>query len=456
MTRASMSNASPRLRRPPNPLSCLLLGLACVSTGCAAFTNPVANGVPVRIVPDEVLGVSREGYEPIDLARLRAEPPEEFLLDSGDTLGIYIEGIIGDETVPPPVNLPSSSDLPPAIGYPFPLRSDGSISLPLAGSIQLSGMTIEEAEQAVVDAYLDKQIIREEDFRIIVTLLRPRTVRVLVVREDGRTGGITVQNEGLRGLGSTSTTIGGGQNPTGNELDLPVYENDLLNALATTGGVPNNAVTPEVVIYRGYVSADSLADCLPCQLPNADAGELDDGRRVIRVPLRKKCGTRVSIPRDDIVLQDGDIVTLRAREPEFFYTAGLLPSGEAQLPFDYDLNVVEAVLRTRGPLINGGLNSSNLNGAIVGGGLGNPSPSLLSVLRRLPGGQQINIMVDLNEALRDPRQNIRVQPNDVLVLQENRDEALSRYFYNNVFRVDTFFRFINHQDGQASASFVLP
>lgn len=440
----------------PSWLSCLLLASASVTSGCAAFNNPVANGVPVRIVPDEVLGVSREGYEPVDLSRLRVEPPKEFLLDAGDTLGIYIEGIIGDATIPPPVNLPSSSELPPAIGYPFPIRSDGTISLPLAGTIELTGLTIEQAEQRVVDAFLDKQIIREEDFRIIVTLLRPRTVRVLMVREDGRTAGVTVQNEGLRGLGSTSTTIGGGRNPTGSELDLPIYENDLLNALATTGGVPNSAATPEVVIYRGYASAGSMEECYACGLPDTLNSEPGGDRRVIRVPLRKKCGSPVSIPRDNVMLQDGDIITLRASDPEFFYTGGLLPAGEQQLPSDYDLTVVEAVLRTRGPVVNGGLNSSNLNGAIVGSGLGNPSPSQLSVLRQLPGGQQINIMVNLNEALRDPRQNILIQPEDVLILQENRDEALTRYFYNGVFRVDTFFRFINRADGQASASFVLP
>ena len=29
-------------------------------TGCAALTNPVANGIPVRILPDELLAESRD------------------------------------------------------------------------------------------------------------------------------------------------------------------------------------------------------------------------------------------------------------------------------------------------------------------------------------------------------------------------------------------------------------
>ncbi len=455
-------NATPRLARQASPslLASLLAAAIASITGCAAFTNPVANGVPVRMLPDEMLAASREGFEPINLAMLRAEPPENFLLDAGDTLGIYIEGIIGDESTPPPVNLPSSSDLPPAIGYPFPIRDDGTISLPLAGSVKVSGMTIEQAENAVVRAFLDKEIIREEDFRIIVTLLRPRTVRVLMVREDAREPSLTVRNPGLRGIGSTNTTIGGGVSPTGDALELPIYENDLLNALTTTGGVPNNSLTPEVVIYRGYARGDDLDGFYAGSLPSPDqcpCGDEDgDGREVIRVPLRKKCGTTLSIPRDHVVLQDGDIITLRSRQLDRFYTGGLLPASEQILPSDYDLTVIEAILRTNGPLVNGGVNSSNLNGNIVGAGLGNPSPSQLSVLRRLPNGQQVNIHVNLNEALRDPRQNILVQSEDILLLQENRDEALSRYFFNSVFRLDFFFRVLNRNDGQGSATFALP
>jgi hypothetical protein len=60
--------------------------------------------------------------------------------------------------------------------------------------------------------------------------------------------------------------------------------------------------------------------------------------------------------------------------------------------------------------------------------LGNPSPSLLSVIRKTPNGGQLNIRVDLNRALRDPRERILVQAGDVLILQETPGEAIARYF----------------------------
>jgi hypothetical protein len=116
---------------------------------------------------------------------------------------------------------------------------------------------------------------------------------------------------------------------------------------------------------------------------------------------------------------------------------------------------VEAVLKGNGPLINGGLNTSNLSGAITGSGVGNPSPSLLSVVRKTPDGGQLVIRVDLNEAMRDPRENILVQASDVLILQETPEEAITRYFSQTV-QVNFFTRWLNRRDAQGSMSVVAP
>ena len=79
--------------------------------------------------------------------------------------------------------------------------------------------------------------------------------------------------------------------------------------------------------------------------------------------------------------QDGEQGGVESREPEQYYTAGLMINQEVPLPVDYDLTVVEAVTRVGGPLFNGGFGGSNLQGSIVQSGLGNPSPTLLTILR---------------------------------------------------------------------------
>jgi hypothetical protein len=207
----------------------LLLG------GCAALTNPVANGVPARLLPDELLAESREGYVPIPLTLLRQPPPEKYVLAPGDTLGIYIGGVLGSEETPLPVNIPDTPDLPPSVGYPFPIRENGTISLPYIDPVKVEGMTIEEAEVAVTRAYLDSQILRPEEARVLVTLMRPRYVKVLVLRDDSQQRQFSLRTESLLGLGTSTTQIGGEREGTGMVVELPAYQNDVLNALETIG-----------------------------------------------------------------------------------------------------------------------------------------------------------------------------------------------------------------------------
>ncbi len=425
-------------------------------TGCASLTNPVANGVPVRILPDELLAETKEDYQPVPLTLLRQQPPENYRLGPRDTLGIYIEGILGNEETPPPVNIPSSPDMPPSIGYPFPVRQDGTVSLPYVGAVQVAGLQIEEAEEKVVDAYREKDILRVEDKRILVTLLRPRHIRVLVLREDSRQAQLSLQSSSLRGLGTSQTTLGGGRQAEGQILELPAYENDVLNALAKTGGLPGLESTQEVIIQRGFWDTQSDPTCDNRQHPaEADLQPGTNDRQLVRIPLRTKPGEPLRFGPQDVILNHGDILIVRGRDPEFYYTGGILQSSEQPLPNDYDLTVVEALLKARGPLDNGGINSGNFNGALVGAGVGSPSPSLLTVLRKTPSGGQIAIRVDLNEALRDPRENILVQAEDVLILQEMPNEAITRYV-TQALRFSFFSRIINRADLQGSASLALP
>jgi len=428
----------------------VLLLVVLLSGGCAAVSNPVANGVPVRRLPPQFLARPRETDQPVPLSLLRQKPPEKYILEPGDVLGVWIEGVLGEQNQTPPVSLTERGRLPPAIGYPVPVREDGTISVPLVEPIKVQGMTLIEAENAIRNAYtVKKQILRPERERIIVTLLRPRTYSVLVIREDS--GGLLVNQAGL---------IGNTKRGTGSVVDLPAYENDVLNALAQTGGLPGLDAENEIFIQRGYFKAEGDGQRLKQEMTLwADAGRkpiLDlPGIQTIRIPLRLPPGVQPPFSSEDIVLRTGDIVFIRARDTEVFYTGGLLPPGEHVLPRDYDLDVVEAVVRVGGPLVSGGIQGNNLTGSLLLSGLGFPSPSQLTVIRRLPNGQQIPIRVDLNRALNDPRERILVQPGDFLILQEKPTEALLRYL-SFQFRFSLFGRFINAEDGQGTVTGTLP
>ena len=75
-------------------------------SGCAAITNPVANGIPARILPPELLAEPVANHVLIPMNLLHRKPPDVHRLASGDVLGICIEGILGRRDEMPPVNFP--------------------------------------------------------------------------------------------------------------------------------------------------------------------------------------------------------------------------------------------------------------------------------------------------------------------------------------------------------------
>jgi hypothetical protein len=406
-----------------------LAWLACQGlAGCAAVTNPVADGIPVRRLPPEVLGKPRNSLVPISFTCLEQPPPDVYRLAPGDVLGIWIDGILGDRGAVLPVNMTAPSGLreqrrvAPVVGYPVPVREDGTIALPMVDPLRVQGMTLVEVQEAIRQAYtVRRKILAVGNERILVSLLQPRQYQVLVLRQESPSFAA-----GPLGIGLSVTSKQG----TGAVVDLPAYENDVLHALTLTGGLPGQDAYDAVIVQRGCFRDAASRDMVRQQFeahPSGGSLPTGAGHPVIRIPLRVKPGDPVPIRPDDVVLQTGDVVYLEARDKEIFFTGGLLPSAEHVLPRDHDLDVVEAVARVRGPLINGAFANNNLSGNLILTGIGFDNPSLLSVVRRLPGGGVLPIRVDLNVALRDPRERILVQPGDLLILQEKPNDALARY-----------------------------
>lgn len=414
------------LNQSPIPRSYLFLATAMLLfTGCASITNPVANGVPAHLLPDELLAEPREELRQIPPSWLQSQPELPYRLDTGDILGVYIEGYLGNPNQLPPINFPDVGDVPPSFGYPFPVREDGTVTLTEVNSINVRGMTVKEAEEAITKAYTeDKQLIQKGKVPIIVTLVLPRRARILVVREDSPNTRINIEDPGFR-LVTSASLIRNRTQGTGNELELPSNHADVLRALVRTGGLPGPSAANEIIVYRGYESIPGKDDQLAW---SHERTTTKPKRQTIRIPLRLPPNASKPFSEDDVKLQSGDIVFVPASESDVYYTGGLMPARQVPLPRDYDLRVVEAVLAVGGPILSGGQLTNNFNGINQINGLGRPNPSLLTVLRKTPRGGQVNIRVDLNRALRDPRENIVVKEGDVLLLQETPSEAVSRYF----------------------------
>jgi protein involved in polysaccharide export with SLBB domain len=418
----------------------LLATVLLASSGCAAMTNPVADSIRVHQLPPELLTPSKADEETIPLNLLRQPPPDTYRLAPGDVLGVFAESYLGDPKTQP-IQLPiapaiqprDQRRLPPAFGYPVTVQADGTISLPRLPPMPVAGKSLEETRRAIFDAAVKDQLIKDTNV-VFVTLMEPRQYQVVVLRQE--TGAFSL---GLYG------PIASGKRGTGHVLDLPAYENDVLHALAQTGGLPGLDVYNEVIIMRNGFHGVHDRDAMLQQLEKVPAdhdpvhvcGLTGD---VIRIPLRAHACERVCVRPEDIILRSGDVVFLEAREDRWFYTAGLLPPAKYEMPRDHDLDVISAIAEARGPLINGSFGGSNLSGDLVKPGIGNPSATLLVVLRKTPGGGQVPIRVDVARALRDPNERILVQAGDVLILQEKPGEAFARYFSQSFLNFDIFWR----------------
>lgn len=218
---------------------CLLLLL---QTGCAAF-RPV-QGIPARYLSAEMKEGERSARRTINPSLLGQASPPAHLIDAGDVLAIYVEGFIGKASDPPPVHFPMNNETAPSFGLPYPVREDGTISLPAVGSVNLRGLTLIQAEERVRQAYLQpRQLIRPDFHRVQVNLQRPRHYRVLVIRQDSRS---EPQSNGSTG----QINIGMAKRGTGKVVNLPAYCNDVLNALTASDGLPGLDAENAVYIIR--------------------------------------------------------------------------------------------------------------------------------------------------------------------------------------------------------------
>jgi hypothetical protein len=272
--------------------------------------------------------------------------------------------------------------------------------------------------------------------------MKERTYNVIVIRQDlsGTGGGGGGAMGGLGGF-----VRGTDYSATGRMVKLKAYQNDVLNALMETGGLPGVNAKNEVKILRSSKADQRRRDEFvqqfyqqyycnpdPCGCPPP----LPEDPSILKIPLRLPPGVVSSFGLEDVVLEDGDIVYIESRDAEVYYTGGLMPGGEHRIPRDYDLDVLTAMALSGGGISrsqNNGMGGGGFGG--LGGLIGQVPPGMLYVLRKTPCNGQITIAVDLARANVDPRERILVQPGDILILRYKPSEELLN------FGLGTFFTF---------------
>ena len=404
--------------------------------------SAAVHAIPANRLPCELLPPSRSARVPIDFTLLRQPSPTNFIIGPKDILGIYIQDVVPSTTnrqEPTVLNLPVLTQADyypprgmvnsPGVGLPMEVAPDGTLTLPLIDPVNLQGLTLPQAAEKIRQEYsVKRRILERGRERIMVTLIRPRVKRVLVLRDDVNAPPL-FQPQG----NATLLTRRG----TANVLDLPAFENDVLHALATTGGLPGIDAFSAVWVFRGKTDGNNPWDAVQKRVEageslDAIATDIKSQHSAVRIPLRWRQDEPLPFNQSDVVLDNGDVVYVETRQAEFFYSGGLLPPGQIPLPRDYDLDVIGAMALATGSL--GGPAGGTASQALNFKGLYNPGaiipPTRVLILRTLPNGEQIQIRVDLKRARFDARERIAIVPGDVVQLYYKPEEVAGNFLIN--------------------------
>ena len=120
------------------------------------------------------------------------------------------------------------------LGGQVEVLNDGTVSLPLLGSVVIEGLTSNQASRWLAQLYR-RHLLRPE---LTVRVIRPRPIQVSVVGE--------VENPGLYSLTSTEVSALSGAAPSSIN-GLPT----VVTALQKAGGVTLNADLSRIVLQRG-------------------------------------------------------------------------------------------------------------------------------------------------------------------------------------------------------------
>lgn len=366
------------------PVWCCALLLCFLCTGC--YVPLRSPGIPAAQLPDFFRTPLRSTASQLNLAQLTVLPPQEYLLGPGDTLNLLVPGFFESGQV-----VPMSAQV----------SADGTVTLPLAGAVHVSGMNVASAQKAVAQAYAHG-------------ILRNPAV-----------------NLSLSDKAKTEVTVIGDVVSPG-VYELSRYEEDLARAIAAAQGL--KATAAEVIeIHRRVTPQDWEAlkptyppitrrlphpECARLPMPPAHVQE----KMVLRIPLRGSCPTialagHVEIPKpltpNDVRLRPGDVVFVPRRQDEVFFVVGPLSRtnvvnfsvrdrdrqlGNAfLLPIDRDIDVLTAV-------------------AMAGYIDPIESPSTVTLHRAQLAQPPLLVRVDLIKARYDWRENLYVQPGDIIYL----------------------------------------
>lgn len=319
----------------------VLLVFAVATSGCAQRVFR-ANKLPGEFAAPPV-----ENVQTIDLSRLSAASVSNEQIECGDALEISVH--TGHE----------DSDIKT---LPVRVADDGTVDIVAIGRVQVAGLRVEIAEQAIATAAMERRVFHRP--HVTIKTVSQRIHRV--------------------------TVVGGVKEP--GTFDLPRGSSTLLAALVQAGGL-SDAAGADVEIRRSPTAVARRP-----QGPNQLAGYATPPAE----PAVQSMHVRLTqlTQENGLVLEDGDVVMVEKRDPQPIHVMGLVrKAGKFDVPANKEVRLLDSLA--------------------LAGERSVPWAEKVVVVRHVPGEKEpILIKVNLRDAKRDGAHNIRLAPGDVVSVEE--------------------------------------
>lgn len=246
------------------------------------------------------------------------------------------------------------------------VADDGSVELPLMPPVRIAGLETLEAEGRVAQAVRRAEIYTNP--RVNITFRQRKTNRVTIV---------------------------GAVNAAG-KYDLNRDSSYLLDAIVAAGDLAENAGM-EVEIRRPHIERNFVA-----RTPNGNPVQPVGAQMQTRMTTRTQTldlAEAVNQPNGGPYLEDGAVVMIEKREPPPLHVMGLVRKpAQYTFPVDHDVRLLGAIA--------------------MAGGESNIFADKVVVIRGREGLETpVVIKASLYRAKRDPAENIRLEPGDVVAIE---------------------------------------
>ena len=325
-----------------------VLGLLCA--GCASRMVYKARALPVELQPPPVTDI-----RDVALPQLASVQAPSDVIMPGDLLEVSVlTGLdIKDTAISCRVD------------------DEGNIQVPPIGKVMVGGMRFPDAERAIVQAAIERDVYRRPT--VTIKRVQSRTYRITVAGAVAKPG----------------------------VYDIPAAQADLLTALVQAEGLKPDA--DPVVEIRRSGSSGPLAPAFDSKVGNAP-GQLTSFTEAtapgesIKVDLRSAGQDDQSL--QEYRLQDGDVVFVPPRKLDPIYVDGLVNKpGMYDFPAAQDLRLLDAIA--------------------LAGGCSNPLADKVWIVRQIRGrSEPVLIRANLRTAAKNPAENLRIAPGDVITVEE--------------------------------------